>query len=308
MKAGVRLLNIARGGLINEQALVDAIDSGHVAGAALDVFVNEPLPADNPLRQCDEVILTPQLGGSTIEAQRKVAEDVSIQVVDVLNDRPARYAVNAPIIPPMDLEFLVPYIDLAERMGCFIKQLGVQGVGDVEVTAQGRLTDHDLAYISAAVIKGLLGDVVDVRINLVNALVMAERRGMNLTERKQHQEDSLYENMLSLSATSDKRRWTVRGSIMHGEPNIVSINDLWIDFPASGTIVLTSHKDRPGIIGRVGTMLGEADINISFMHVGRLGPRTEAIMALGTDELAPTDVLERIAALDEINWLKSITL
>ncbi len=255
------------------------------------------------------MIFTPHLGGSTVEAQEKVAVDVALQVVDVLNDRPARYAVNAPLIPPADLEFLIPYIDLAERLGRFLRQLGAQGMGDLEVTAHGLLADFDLTYINAGVIKGLLADVVDTRVNLVNALLLAERRGLNLIERKMHRrEDNAYESLLTLSATCGQRRWTVRGAILRSEPHIVGINEQWVDFPATGTIVLTSHVDRPGIIGRVGTMLGEADVNISFMHVGRRAPRTEAIMALGTDEVPAASILQKLADLDEILWMYSVTL
>ncbi|MCB9140343.1 MAG: phosphoglycerate dehydrogenase [Caldilineaceae bacterium] len=307
-KPGVRILNVARGGVIDEQALVDAVESGHVAGAALDVYAVEPLPAKSPLRTCSKIILTPHLGGSTVEAQEKVAEDVAVQVLEILNDRPARYAVNAPIIPPKDLEFLIPYIDLAERLGRFLRQLGAQGMGDLEVTAQGRLADFDLTYISAGVIKGLLADVVDTRVNLINALHLAERRGLNLVERKTHQEEERYENLLTACITSNNTRWMVRGAVLNGEPHIVDINDLWIDFPACGNILLTSHQDKPGIVGYVGTLLGQADINISFMHVGRRGPRTEAIMALGTDETPSSEILAQISAWDHLNWMKLVKL
>ena len=308
-KPGVRILNVSRGGVIDEAALADALQSGHVAGAALDVFAEEPLPADNPLRACENIIFTPHLGGSTVEAQEQVAVDVALQVIDVLNDRPARYAVNAPILPPRDLEFLIPYIDLAERLGRFLKQLGAQGMGNLEVTAHGQLADFDLAYINAAVIRGMLAGVVDTRVNLVNAMLMAEKRGMNLLERKKHQtEHEAYDAMLTLRATSNQMRWTVRGAILHDEPHIVAINDLWIDFPAMGVILLTSHRDRPGIIGKVGTLMGETDINISFMHVGRQGPRMEAIMALGLDDMPPADLLRSIDNLSNISWTKLITL
>ena len=223
MKPTARLINVARGGIVNEQALAEAVASGRIAGAALDVFANEPLEAESPLRQQPNIILTPHLGGSTIEAQEKVAEDVALQVLDVLADKPARYAVNAPILPPKDLEFLVPYIALAEKMGRFIKQLGAQGVGDVELTAEGDLANYDLTYIRAAVIKGLLGDVVSVRVNLVNAALLAERRGMNLIERKKHQHTHAYDNLLTLRATSAAQRWSVRGAVLQGEPHILSL-------------------------------------------------------------------------------------
>ncbi|MBW7881174.1 MAG: phosphoglycerate dehydrogenase [Caldilineaceae bacterium] len=307
-KPGVRIINVARGGVIDEAALVAAVASGHVAGAALDVFEEEPLAPDSPLRSHPNIVLTPHLGGSTIEAQEKVAEDVALQVLDVLNDRPARYAVNAPIIPPKDLEFLIPFIDLAERMGRFIRQLGAQGMGDVELTAEGELAEYDLGYIRAAVIKGMLADVVSVRVNLVNAGLLAEKRGMNLIERRKHQRQFAYENLLTLRATSGSERWTVRGAIMRGEPHIVAINDLWVDFPASGHVLLALHNDRPGIIGGVGTILGSADVNISFMHVGRRAPRSEAIMALGTDEPTTPDLQRKISSMENIHWLKAITL
>jgi D-3-phosphoglycerate dehydrogenase len=308
MKPGVRLLNVARGGVINEGALVEAIEAGQVAGAALDVFADEPLPADSPLRRSNRIILTPHLGGSTIEAQEQVAEDVAVQVVDVLNDRPARYAVNAPIIPPRDLELLVPYIDLAERMGRFMKQLGAHGVCDVEMTVHGTLADFDMAYVKAGFVKGLLSDITEERVNLVNANLMAERRGMNLVERKKHEHDAPYENMLTLRGILGAEKWTVRGAILLNEPHIVAVNEMWVDFPASGNMLLTSHQDRPGIIGRVGTLLGQNDINISFMHVGRRGPRADAIMALATDELVTPEILAQIAAWSDIIWLKAIAL
>ncbi len=307
MKQGARILNVARGGVLDEAALVEAINNGHIAGAALDVFEAEPLTADSPLRNSDKIILTPHLGASTVEAQEQVAEDVALQVLDVLNDRPARYAVNAPIIPPKDLEVLIPYITLAERLGHFLRQLGAQPIGDVEVTAYGNLANYDLAYLTAAVIKGLLGDVVQVRVNLVNAALVAERRGVNLIEIKKHQHDRPYETMLTVS-TKAEPRWQVSGAILQGEPHIVAINEQWIDFPAEGNVFLTSHTDRPGIIGRVGTTLGQADINISFMHVGRRAPRTEAIMALGTDEPVPAELAARIDAWDDILWLRTATL
>ena len=309
MKPTARVLNVARGGVINETALVEAIEAGEIAGAALDVFADEPLPVDSPLRRCDKIILTPHLGGSTFEAQEQVAEDVALQVIDVLNDRPARYAVNAPIIPPKDLDFLVPYIDLAERMGRFLQQLGGKGGLDrIEVTAHGPLADFDLAYIKAGAIKGLLSDVLNIRVNLVNAALLAERRGIDLVERKVHQHEARYENMLSVSVSTPSEDWKVRGSVIQGEPYIVGINDQWVDFPASGNLLVTSHRDRPGIIGRVGTMLGEADVNISFMHVGRRGPRMDAIMVLGTDEPSSPEILEMLTAISHINWLRAVTL
>jgi len=314
MKPTARVLNVARGGVIHEQDLAEAIQAGEIAGAALDVFDSEPLPADSPLYSSPHIIVTPHLGASTIEAQEKVAEDVALQVLDVLNDLPARYAVNAPIIPPQDLNVLIPYIDLAERLGSFLRQLGAQSVSDFEVTAHGMLADFDLAYIQAAAIKGLLADVVQVRINLVNAVLLAEQRGIALIERKKHDHDARYETMLTLRATSSdgdtgaQQHWMVRGTMLQGEPYIVAIDDLWVDFPATGNLLVSHHRDRPGIIGRVGTRLGQSDVNISFMHVGRHAPRTSAIMVLGTDEIVSDELLNELATYESIDWLRVVTL
>ncbi len=304
MKSSARVLNVARGGILDEAALLAALESGQLAGAALDVFAEEPLSLESPLRKSDKIILTPHLGASTVEAQEQVAEDVAIQVLDVLSDRPARYAVNAPILPPRDLEFMLPYIDLAERLGRFLGQLGVQGMGTVEVTAYGTLANFDLDYINAAVIKGILGDVTQVRINLVNAALVAERRGMKLVETKHHQHDQAYETMLTVRAHSGEK-WSVSGAIVRGDPYIVAINEQWVDFLAEGHVLLTSHRDRPGIVGRVGTLLGESDVNISFMHVGRHAPRTDAIMVLGTDEPVPTALADELEHWEHINWLRT---
>jgi D-3-phosphoglycerate dehydrogenase len=309
MKPSARILNVARGGVINETALVEAIEAGEIAGAALDVFAEEPLPADSPLRKSNKIILTPHLGGSTHEAQEQVAEDVALQVIDVLRDRPARYAVNAPIIPPTDLDFLIPYIDLAERMGRFLQQLSGQGgINRVEIAAHGELANFDLSYLKAGAIKGLLSDVVDIRVNLVNAALLAERRGIDIVEQRLHQHEARYDTLLALTITTPTESWTVRGAVLHGEPLIVAINDLWVDFPASGHLLLSFHRDRPGIIGRVGTLLGQSDINISFMHVGRRGPRTDAIMVLGTDEPTPPAIMEQLAAISHITRLRTVTL
>lgn len=308
MKKGARLLNVARGGIIEEAALVEAINSGHIAGAAIDVFEEEPLPANSPLRGKSKIILTPHLGGSTVEAQEKVAEDVAEQVLDVLNGRPARYAVNAPILPPKSLNALIPYIDLAERMGRFLRQLGGQGIDRLEITAHGPIAEHDLAYLTAGAIKGVLTGIVADRVNLVNAELLARQQGMAVVERKLVHHHERYENMLSLRMTSGPEALTVRGAFVREEPLIVAIDDLWVDFPAAGYLLLASHNDRPGMIGRVGTLLGQADINISFMHVGRHAPRGQAIMVLGTDEPASPSVIGDLSQLSDIRWMKAVCL
>ena len=308
VKTTARILNIARGGLVDENALVRAISEGRLAGAALDVFEEEPLPTGSPLLNNPNVILTPHLGASTHEAQDRVARDVSLQILNVFHGGQAKYAVNAPIVPPRDLEFLIPYIDLANRLGRFLMQIDLHGAKQIEITAHGPIAEIDMSYILAGAVQGLLAGIVEERVNVVNAERLAAQRGMNLVERKQAQHQYRYENMLTMTAITEERRWTLRGSLLHGVPNIVAMDDLWVEFAADGHILLTSHIDRPGMIGRVGTMLGEADVNISFMHVGRKAPRQQAIMVIGTDEKLSTSVCHSLRNLSEFTWVRTIEL
>lgn len=307
-KSTARILNVARGGLVDEKALVQAISEGKLAGAALDVFEEEPLPSESPLLNNPNIIVTPHLGASTHEAQDRVARDVSLQILDVLRGGQARYAVNAPIVPPRDLEFLVPYIDLATRLGRFLMQIDVHGAKQIEITAHGPIAEIDMSYILAGAVQGLLEGVLEERVNVVNAERLAAQRGMNLVVRKQTQHRHRYENLLTMTAFTEEMRWTIRGSILHGVPNIVTIDDLWVEFVANGHILLTSHIDKPGMIGRVGTMLGEADVNISFMHVGRRAPRQQAIMVIGTDEKLSPSVCNALRSLTEFTWVRTIEL
>ncbi len=307
-KRGVRIVNCARGGIVDEAALLEALESGQVAGAALDVYEHEPLPPDDPLRKHPHVVLTPHIAGSTTEAQERVAVDIAEQVLAVLDGKLARNAVNVPIIPPKAMDALVPYIDLAERMGRFAAQFEQANVQRVEVTAHGPIAEYDMTYLCAAVLKGLLENVVDERINLVNARVIAERRGLTLVEHKQRHHRERYENMLTLQLVTGQSTLTLRGSVLQGDPCIVAIDDLWVSFPARGSLLLQRHHDRPGIIGRLGTLLGENDINIAFMHVGRRSPRGEAVMVLGLDERVPDELVAQIAAMPYTYWVKYVEL
>lgn len=307
-KRGVRIVNCARGGIVDEAALLEALESGQVAGAALDVYEHEPLAPDDPLRTHPNIVLTPHIAGSTAEAQERVALDVVEQVLAVLDGKIAQNAVNVPIIPPKAMEALTPYIDLAERMGRFAAQFEHANIQQVELTALGPIAEYDIAYLSAAALKGLLAEVVEERINLVNARLIAERRGLRLIERKQRQHTERYENLLTLQLTTSETSLVLRGSVVQGVPHIVAIDDLWVAFPAQGFLLLDRHQDRPGVIGRLGTLLGANDINIAFMHVGRRTPRGEAIMVLGLDERVPPELMTQIAAMPYTYWVKFVEL
>lgn len=307
LKPGARVLNVARGGIIDEDALAAAVACGRIGGAALDVFASEPLPADSPLRDNDKIILTPHLGASTVEAMDRVAEDVALQVMDILHGRPALYAVNAPILPPTALNTLIPFIDLAERMGRFLRQMDEEGIRRLEITGHGPVTAFDMTYIVASAIRGVLSDIVEERVNLVNAELMARSRGIEVVQRKMPKHER-YESMITLRLTSAGGTNSVLGTVLLDELIFVAVNDLWVEFPAAGNLLLASHTDRPGMIGKVGTLLGRSDVNISFMHVGRRAPRGESIMVLGTDEQTPATVLKKLADIQDIHWLKAVDL
>ncbi len=312
MKKGAYVINTSRGGVIDEHALMEALDADHLAGAALDVFAEEPLPPDHPLRRHPKVVLTPHIGGSTQEAQARVATDAAEQVIMVLQGKPAPYAVNAPIVPPQELAFLTPWIDLAERLGRFLRQVTQEHISRVELTLHGELIHYDIAYLRAAVLKGLLEGVVDERVNLVNATRVARRRGVEFVERRRDKGER-YRTMLTLRAFRPQNHegfcvWLVRGAILHDEPMIVALNDFWVEFPARGWLLLTRHHDRPGIIGAIGTLLGDRDVNIAFMHVGRKSPRGEAIMVLGVDDPIPPDVVKEIENMPFTYWVRVVRL
>jgi len=297
MKPGARLINTSRGGIIHDEALLTALDSGQIAGAALDVFAQEPLPADSPLRTHPRVVLTPHIGGSTTEAQFQVALDAAQQVIDVLHDRPARYAINAPLIPATDIEFISPFIDLVERMGRFLHQFQPMQVERVELTVHGPLAEHDTKILQAAALRGLLSGVMEERVNVVNADLIAQRRGIIVSEYRQRHHYERYENMITLAVRSGEESASVRGSVLHGEPFLVAVADRWVEFPPEGHYLVSWHKDQPGVIGALGMLLGKNDINIAFMHVGRLNPRGVAIIVLKTDEPIPDALLPDINAI-----------
>ncbi len=297
MKPGARLINTSRGGVIDETALLAALDSGHLAGAALDVFAQEPLPADAPLRRHPKLVLTPHLGGSTTEAQFQVALDAAQQVIDVLQGLPARYAINAPLIPSTDIEFITPFIDLVEKMGRFLTQFQPMQVERVELTVHGPLAEYDTKILQAAALRGLLADVVEERVNVVNADIIAQRRGIIVSEHRQRHHHERYENMVTLVVRSGDESVSVRGSVLHGEPFIVAVAGRWVEFKPQGHYLVSWHRDKPGVIGAIGSLLGAQDINIAFMHVGRLSPRGVAIIVLKTDEPIPETLLPQINAI-----------
>ncbi|MGA9378101.1 MAG: phosphoglycerate dehydrogenase [Phormidium sp.] len=308
MKPTARLINCARGGIIDEAALAEAIKQGKVAGAALDVFENEPL-GESPL--CDmgkEVILTPHLGASTAEAQVNVAIDVAEQIRDVLLGLPARSAVNIPGLYPDVLEKLKPYLRLAETLGNLVSQLAGGRVESLNVHLQGELASNDSKPIVIAALKGLLYQALRERVNYVNASIEAKERGIRVIETRDTTVRD-YAGSLHLEAKGSLGEHSVTGALLgDGEIHITDINEFPINVPPTHHMLFTLHRDMPGIIGKIGSLLGSFNVNIASMQVGRKIVRGDAVMVLSLDDPLPEGVLAEILKVPGIRDAYTVTL
>jgi D-3-phosphoglycerate dehydrogenase len=306
LRPGAIILNVARGGIVDEAALAEALASGHVAGAGIDVFDAEP-PTDSPLLDAPNTLLTPHLGASTAEAQVLVAEEVAAQVLDVLDGRSARYAVNAPLLTPETARAIAPYLPLAEILGRFFAQFSRGGVRTLTLEIAGELAEHDASPLTAAVLRGLLETTTEERVNLVNAGALAKARGITVVERKTP-DAGAFAAQLTISSDGPSGPVAVAGTVGGGEPRITRIGEYRLDLAPSDVMLISRHHDRPGMVGRIGAMLGEADVNISAMHLGRTRPREDALMILALDEDVPPAVAEAIRSLDAVIELWTIRL
>lgn len=323
MKKGVRIVNVARGGVIDEEALVRALDSGTVAQAALDVFTEEPPSKDSKLVLHENVTVTPHLGASTTEAQEGVAIEVAEAVVGALKGQLAATAVNAPMLPAEILSELAPFVTLSEKLGRLAVQLvaGGRGVQSVKVTyASARGPDDlDTRLLRAMITKGLIEPISSVFINLVNADFSAKQRGLRITEERILLEGSP-ENPLEFIqvqianveskfsiAMSDSGEIKVEGRVKDRKPHLTKIGSFGVDVSMEGSLILCRQVDQPGMVGSVGSILGEENVNVSFMSVGRIAPRKQAVMTIGVDEEPSKEALKRIEeipAVEEIVFLK----
>jgi D-3-phosphoglycerate dehydrogenase len=297
----VRILNVARGGIVDEAALRAAVENGKVAGAAIDVFTAEPVAQENPLLGDPRIITTPHLGASTAEAQERVAVDVAEQIVDVLSGRPARYAVNAPMLAPETLKVVGPYMAVAELVGMVATQLVTGKLKSIELEYLGEIAEYDVTPLKASAIRGLLRPISEETVNIVNANLVAQSRGWDIAEQQRTSHD-VFNNLINLKVETSDEEVTVGATFVHDQAHIVLINGLDVDLaPARGTFLLAcDNEDRPGMIGRVGTRLGEFDINIQSMQVGRRGRRGRALMLIAVDEAPTPEQLEAIEAIDGI--------
>jgi len=301
MKDGVRIINCARGGIIDEKALYDAIKSGKVAGAALDVFETEP-PLESPLLALDQVIVTPHLGASTIEAQLNVAVSVAKQCIEVLRGGTAKYVVNAPMIPPEQAEMLEPFATLAEKMGRFAIQTAGGRLASVELIYGGELIAfaNSLKVVTRIALKGLLDPILQQPVNIVNAEFIAKERGITVSETVT-QESSGFKNLITLKIRTDKTEETVSGSVFFkGRSRIVAVGGYTMDMIPEGYVIVSRHLDKPGVIGRASTILGKNNINIAGMQVGRINPGEQALMVLNVDSEVPEPVMDEIRSMPGI--------
>ncbi|MBM3166814.1 MAG: phosphoglycerate dehydrogenase [Chloroflexi bacterium] len=307
MKPTVRIINCARGGLVNEEALYKAVETGKIAGAAVDVFATEPV-TDSVLFKCDRIIVTPHLGASTAEAQTSVALEVVEQVLAVLKGQPARYAVNAPQIPAELLAVLAPFMQVASTLGSLARQLMEGQIKSIQIEYSGEIANYDTSAVKASVIGGLLEGISEERINVVNAAVIANRRGIKIAEKKEAVCEN-YASLITLKVTTDVASLVVAGTVLRGETHIVRVNNFWPDIiPTGGYFLFCDHRDRPGLIGAVGNITGKADINISSMQLARLQPRGPALMILALDEALPEAQLQETLALQDVHTAKLVKL
>jgi len=303
LKPTARIINCARGGVIDEEALLEAIRAGRMAGAAFDVFDHEPL-TDSPLFREDKIIVTPHLGASTVEAQTSVARDVATEVLAVLDGQFSKYAVNAPYVAPE----LIPFMRLATTMGNLASQLMEGQISSTYIKYSGGVNNHDCNPIKTALISGLLQQASEERINLVNVGLVAAQHGLRISEEKEAVAQN-FANLLTLQVNTTMGTTTISGTVRDSESRIVQVNDFWMDIVPAGTYFLfCDHLDRPKLVGAIGHITGKADINISSMHLSRLQPRGKALMILALDEPLREEDLQEIRALSGVYSAKAVRL
>ncbi len=307
MRPGVRIINCARGGLIDERALLATLEEGKVAGAALDVFEQEP-PGISPLLQHPRVIVTPHIAASTEEAQRTIAVEVAEQVLAALGGRPVKGAVNAPLIGEETWQRLRPFVGLTRSLGAVAQQLVEGQVLGVELVYEGEVAAEETAPLNASFLLGLLEAISEQPVNLINAPVLANERGIKLSELRQGQSED-FSSLIRIRIETTKGPLVVGGTLFgRHEPRITHLNDYRIDLVPASHMLFVWNVDRPGMIGRVGNILGSHQVNIAGMQVGRVAPGGTAVMVLTVDAPAPDAVVQEIARVDGITAIKAVNI
>lgn len=305
-KPGLRIVNTARGGIVDEQALADAVCSGVVAGAGIDVFSVEPT-TDSPLIGVPEIIVTPHLGASTAEAQDKAGQTIAEQVVLALRGDFVPFAVN--VAASEASETVRPFLPLAERLGRLFAGLAAGPIDTLDVAYEGEMADYDCRVLTLSVLKGVLGGVLDEPVTFVNAPQLAAERGLEVRETTSSSARD-FVNLVTIRGSSGDAHVHVAGTLFgkHDTPRIVGLYDHMIDLPPASHLLVVRNADVPGVIGRVGTILGDAGANIDDMDVGRSSGGEAALMALSTSESVPEDVVERLRGAEGVNEAIAIDL
>lgn len=314
MQPDACLVNCARGELVNQDDLLAALDAGQIRAAAIDVYPQEPVSPDNPLPRHPKVIATPHLGASTVEAQASVAVQIVHEVLAVLNDQPPQFAVNAPSIRAEVMPILRPFMELSLLLGKLATQLVDGPFRAAEIAYRGAIAEEDTSAITATAVQGMLEPISEVPVNLVNARLLARQRGLEIVERRSATPER-YTSLVRVTVcaptcTGNHPNCTsVAGVVSDGRAAIVQIDGYELHLPATpGYLLMTRHDDQPGIIGTVGKLLGEADVNISSMQVGRAGPRGDALMLLSVDDPIPSELVARLRTIGRFAAVKVLKL
>lgn len=307
MKENAYLINCARGGIVDEDALYEAIVNKEIAGAALDVFENEPV-TEHPLLTLDQVIATPHLGGSTIEAQENVAIDVSKDVVGILSGKLAKHPVNIPSLPMDVLQKIEPYFTLAEKLGSFLAELTTEFVEAIHISYAGVLNEIETAPITRSVIKGMLRKHLGERINNINAAYIAKKRDIDVHEHKTAKTNG-FTNLLTVEARLANKSYRISGTLSKGfGPRIVEIDSYMTDVIPEGHFLFINHKDQPGAIGHVGTLLAKENTNIALMQVARQEEGGDAMMILNIDKPISEETKEKLTTIKDVYRVTEIDL
>lgn len=307
MKKGARIINCARGGIIDEQAIIKGLKAGKIAGCALDVYEQEP-PHESPLIKMDNVVVTPHLGASTEEAQVNVAIDIAKQICNGLLGRGMQNAVNAPSIAPEIQEFMQPYVVLSEKMGSLLSQLAEGHIMRLKIEYRGNIGSYDTAPVTAACAKGVLQPFMGETVNYINASCLAKERGITIEVTKSERVEN-FANLISVVIKTEKQELSVWGTVFaKSDPRIVRINKFYLEAHPTGYMLVIRNRDLPGVVGEIGTLLGENKINIAAMTFGREKLGGEAISVLNVDSAIPAKVLEKIKNTKNIFDAKLIKL
>jgi D-3-phosphoglycerate dehydrogenase len=309
MKDGVLIVNCARGGIISEAAMVSALDSGKAGGAAFDVFSEEP-PVSDILKRLiahPRMVVTPHLGANTFEAQKNVAVDVSREIINYLDGRSMENAVNIPKFDPDLMEHMKPFMGLIGRVGEFLSQIAPPNPNKVIFAYNGKLARYDCAPLTVAGLAALLNRHTEQEVNMVNARLVARNMGMVVEEVRTTESES-FSNMVTISLESPEGRRTISGTLFEGIPKIVKLRDFLTDFTPEEHMLVMTYEDKPGLIGKIGTILGEAGINIGSMNLGRRAKAGEAMVVLSLDTPANDATMEKLATAVKAHFIKAVLM